>query len=83
MAEPELILYYRVGCHLCEEMLQALRGLQLRLGFDLQLVDVDRDPGLVDRYGEWLPVLCLEDRVICCHHLEDQKLLQVLDRLRP
>ena len=42
---PRLILYYREGCHLCEVMLQALRGLQPRLGFALQLVDVHAASG--------------------------------------
>lgn len=76
----ELILYYREGCHLCEAMLQALRGLQLQLGFELQLVDVDRDPGLLRRYGEWVPVLCMGEREICHYHLDEQVLLQALDQ---
>ncbi|MEA2080611.1 MAG: glutaredoxin family protein [Pseudomonadota bacterium] len=76
---PELILYYREGCHLCEAMLQALRGLQLRLGFDLQLVDVDGDPELIRRYDERVPVLCLGEREVCHYHLDEQVLRQFLD----
>jgi len=78
---PRLILYYREGCHLCEAMLQALRGLQLQLGFELQLVDVDRDPELQRRYDEWVPVLCMGEREICHYHLDEQVLLQALDQL--
>jgi glutaredoxin len=78
---PELILYYREGCHLCEAMLQALRGLQLRLGFELQLVDIDRDPVLVRRYDEWVPVLCLGEREVCHYHLDQQVLRQFLGQL--
>ena len=77
----ELILYYREGCHLCEAMLQALRGQQLQLGFELQLVDVDRDPELQRRYDEWVPVLCMGEREICHYHLDEQVLLQALDQL--
>ncbi len=77
----ELILYYREGCHLCEAMLQALRGLQLQLGFELQLVDVDRDPELLRRYDEWVPVLCMGAREICHYQLDEQVLLQALDQL--
>jgi len=72
--QVELTLYYREGCHLCEAMLQALRGLQPRLEFDLRLVDVDRDPGLRQRYDEWVPVLCLGHREICHYHLDEPAL---------
>ncbi len=66
----ELTLYYREGCHLCETMRQALRGLQSRLRFGLRLVDIDRDPGLRRRYDEWVPVLCLGERELCHYHLD-------------
>ena len=54
----QLTLYYREGCHLCDVMLQALRGLQVHLAFDLQRIDVDSNPVLRQRYDEWVPVLC-------------------------
>ena len=71
MTETELTLYYREGCHLCETMLQALRGLQPFLDFELTLIDIDRDPGLRQRYDEWVPVLCHGEREICCYHLDE------------
>ncbi len=79
MARIELILYYREGCHLCQVMMQALRGLQARLGFELRLVDVDRDPGLSQRYGEWVPVLCRGEQEICHYHLDETVLRRALD----
>jgi thioredoxin reductase (NADPH) len=62
-------------------MLQALRGLQLRLGFELLLVDIDRDPVLVRRYDEWVPVLWLGEREVCHYHLDEEVLRQFLDPL--
>ncbi len=67
---PTLTLYCREGCHLCETMLQALRGLQSRLGFDMLVVDVDRDPDLRRRYDEWVPVLQGGGQEICHYHLD-------------
>ena len=81
VSRPRLILYYREGCHLCEAMLQALRGLQPRLGFELQPEDVDRDPELLQRFDEWVPVLCLGEREICHYHLDEPLLLKVLGEL--
>jgi glutaredoxin len=72
----QLTLYYREGCHLCETMLQALRGLQSRLDFEVRLIDIDRDERLRQRYDEWVPVLCADDEEICHYHLDVEALLK-------
>jgi len=64
-------------------MLQALRGLQSRLGFELTLVDIDRDPGLRQRYDEWVPVLCHGDRELCHYHLDEQAVRNTCCQPRP
>ena len=66
----QLTLYYREGCHLCETMLQALRGLQSDLAFEIILVDIDREPALRQRYDEWVPVLCRGELEICHYYLD-------------
>jgi glutaredoxin len=81
VTHPELTLYHREGCHLCEAMLRALRGLQPQLGFMLQMVDIDRDPELSRRYDEWVPVLYAGKREICHYRLDERALLQALDEI--
>ena len=51
-------LYTRAGCHLCDEALHVLRDHRL----DVELVDVDGDPKLVERYGEVVPVVEINRR---------------------
>lgn len=75
----QLTLYYREGCHLCETMLQALRGLQHSRGFELNLVDIDREPDLRQRYDEWVPVLCLGELEICHYQLDVDALDRALE----
>jgi glutaredoxin len=53
-------LYTRVGCHLCQEAERVLRAEQATAGFSLELVDIDRDPGLVRRYGVRVPVVAVD-----------------------
>ena len=53
---PFFILYSRSWCHLCEDMLAALRALAGD-GWRVDVVDVDADPELVERYDELVPVL--------------------------
>ena len=54
-----LILYTRVGCHLCDDAYELLQ----RYGLAPQLIDVDSDPQLVERYGCCVPVVVLDGKV--------------------
>ena len=44
----------------------------------MELVDVDRDPGLQRRYDEWVPVLSHGEREICHYRLDEAALREVL-----
>jgi len=51
-------LYSRSYCHLCEDMLAALDALQGQgQRFTVDVIDVDADPALVERFDELVPVL--------------------------
>ena len=54
-------VYTRAGCHLCEEAKRVVRAEQATDGgFRLELVDIDRDPELVRRYGVRVPVVAVD-----------------------
>ena len=53
-------VYTRIGCHLCEEAERVVRSEQAAGGFRLELVDIDRDPELVRRYGVRVPVVAVD-----------------------
>ncbi|SFM55159.1 Glutaredoxin-like domain [Ectothiorhodospira mobilis] len=72
-------VYHREGCHLCDRLLDELRPLRGRLGFTLRVVDIDDDPTLVQRFGLKIPVVAVEDEVVCCHHLDAEALEDVLN----
>jgi hypothetical protein len=63
-----LVLYSRRYCHLCEEMLAALRALDATLS--PEILDVDADPALEARFGEDVPVLMLGDVELSRHRLD-------------
>lgn len=56
---PELILYYREGCHLCEDLEQQLHELLEPGSFRLTRVDIDQDARLRQAYNARVPVLSL------------------------
>jgi glutaredoxin len=55
---PEVIVYTRVGCHLCEEAEASL----VRHGLRPVLVDIDQDPALRQRYTDCVPVVEIDGR---------------------
>lgn len=73
-----LILYSRTGCHLCEQMLGQLSALDLPDDVSLKTVDVDADPALRARFHVKVPVLALDDEILCCHFLDEGELRQAL-----
>lgn len=76
-----LTLYSRHDCHLCEKMIAALRDMQGRFRFDLQVVDVDGDPELARRYGEDVPVLAHGGRELCRHVLDRAAVTEFLGKM--
>lgn len=71
-----LILYYRSGCSLCEEMQLELMAAQSRYGFALQAVDVDSTEALVAQYGHKVPVLTTAGDGEICHYFLDHAALE-------
>jgi hypothetical protein len=67
-------LYSRSYCHLCEDMLAALRKLEPPgQPFDVQVVDVDADEALVERFDELVPVLYGDlNEAELCHYFLDE-----------
>ena len=67
-------LYSRVWCHLCEDMLAALRAMEEPgRPFAITVLDVDADPALEERFNELVPVLYGDpDGEELCHYFLDE-----------
>jgi glutaredoxin len=61
---PVVTLYTRAGCSLCDEAEDALRRLAPRLGFELQMVDIESDEQLHRRYMFEIPVVAVGEREV-------------------
>lgn len=69
-APPTLTLLSRVWCHLCHDMQAQLEPHAAKLGFAIQVLDVDEDPALEAQWDELVPVLLLNDQEICHYFLD-------------
>ena len=74
----EFTVYSRIGCHLCEDLLQQLLQLQQAHNFKINEVDVDSSPQLIEQYGLQVPVVACDDEQICHYFLDQTAILQVL-----
>jgi glutaredoxin len=68
--QPKLTLLSRGYCHLCHDMIAALESLQDERGFLFDVVDVDAQPKLVEKYDELVPVLLAGETEICHYFLD-------------
>jgi Glutaredoxin-like domain (DUF836) len=78
MAALRLKVLSRSYCHLCDDMIAALKAFQGRnqLEFDIDVVDVDADPKLESLYGDKVPVLLHGESEICHYFLDETKLAE-------
>ncbi len=63
-------------------MLAALKQLQGRYAFDVEVVDVDRYPRLEERWGDKVPVLLDGEREICHYYLDFEAVDARLARMK-
>ena len=73
--QPRFILYSRSYCHLCDDLLAALRKL-VGDEISVNVIDIDLDAELVQRYDELVPVLigCRDGQPEqqLCHYFLDE-----------
>jgi glutaredoxin len=79
---PKLTVLSREYCHLCHEMVAALEQLRARHDFRIEVVDVDRDPALEEKWGDKVPVLLDGEREICHYRLDHEALEARLARMK-
>ena len=77
-----LTLYGRGYCHLCDDMLAALKPLREEFGFAVDVIDVDSDAALEQRFGVLVPVLMHAGTELCHYHLDAGKVRAYLVKIR-
>jgi glutaredoxin len=80
MQMPEVTLYGRPGCHLCDEARAAILALD---GIDLREVDIESDDRLFAAMLERIPVVEVEGRVVSELEFDAEVFTAVLHTLSP
>jgi glutaredoxin len=77
---PEVIVYTRTGCGLCEEAVGELRRLQRELAFTIREIDIDAEDALREEYNDSVPVIAIGDRVISHAPIHPWELRELVER---
>ena len=65
----------RADCSLCETMLMELcERLGETAASQIQVRDIDGEVELERRFGQRVPVLLIDDEVVCCYRLQMERL---------
>lgn len=75
-----LTVYVRSGCGLCEAMLAELQSLLQGREIPIDVIDIDTDPQLQQRFNTLVPVLAEGENLLCQHFLDSELLLAHLSR---
>ncbi len=65
-----LTVYSRAWCHLCDDLLSALRPICEEHGADIEVVDIDVHPEFEEAHGERVPVVVGGGTELCHYFLD-------------
>ena len=74
----EVVVYSREGCHLCDVVKDTLRQMEGEAEFRWQVVDIDGDPELREKYNEEVPVVFIDGRKAFKYHMDRRQFLRAL-----
>jgi hypothetical protein len=60
---PHVSFYTRPGCHLCEVALEVIESVGQEQDFSLDVIDIEGDTELTQRYGDKIPVVLVDGRL--------------------
>ena len=78
MRVPQIHVFSRPGCHLCEVLLDELMPI-IRGRLGLQVFDIDSNEEWQTRFGLRIPVVVFEDQEICHFKLDKDAIARIVD----
>jgi len=58
--KPQVTLYTRAGCCLCDDAKKVIAAARRHVDFEYQEIDIDSDPDLVRLYNDEVPVINID-----------------------
>ena len=78
MRSPEIIIYSKPDCCLCDVVKEKLRRLRQSREFELREVNILEDPKAYEKYKEEIPVIFINGKKAFKYHLDEERFLRIL-----
>ena len=75
---PNLVIYSRPGCHLCDEMKAIVARVGRAMPLAVEEIDISGDPALEARFGLEIPVLMIGGRKAAKYRVTEEELRRLL-----
>lgn len=75
-----LTVLSRSYCHLCHDLEEALAPIAAEFGVSVEVLDVDADDALEEKWGELVPVLLHGETELCHYFLDAPKVRDYLSQ---
>jgi glutaredoxin len=75
---PNLIIYSRPGCHLCDVMKAVVERVGQTVAVSFEEIDISSDPELESRYGLEIPVLMIDGTKVAKYRVSEEDLRRML-----
>ena len=79
---PEIIIYSKPDCCLCDVAKEKLHQLQQVHQFDMHEVNILEDPAAYEKFKEEIPVIFINGRKAFKYHLDEERFLRILRSAR-
>ena len=76
--KPQVTLYTRAACCLCDDAKHVLAAARRRADFDYTEIDIDSDPALVRLYNDEIPVVTINSRKAFKYRIDVNQFLKKL-----
>ena len=61
--KANVTIYSRHGCHLCDVMKDEVAQIQKDLEFTIEIIYIDKNTELEEKYGEQVPVILIDGEI--------------------
>jgi len=73
-----LLVYSRQGCHLCNDMIEALTLFESELDYAIKVYDIDDDASLLKQFNALVPLVYFNGQELMRYYFELATLKSVL-----
>ncbi|HEY3331763.1 MAG TPA: glutaredoxin family protein [Capsulimonadaceae bacterium] len=78
---PDVVLYGKPGCHLCETAYETLVRVQQTEPFELTVVNILTDPDIFAEYAEAIPVVVVAGKQFCRYRVDEARFIECLQEV--